>query len=402
MAARVTRGDRRAGHAELARGGDSEVPAAAGDPSRDATNQKGRRTRRPERRLLRDRRPPVPAADPAAGLPATTVWGYGSVNHPGLVQLPRLHDRGAVADRPVRVKWINELIDGDGDFLPHLLPVDPTLHWANPPGGTDGTGQRPTFASTPGPYTGPVPIVTHLHGGEHTPRRATAIPRPGTCPPRSNIPTGFATIGHLLRRLQGQVRRPLGAGWEPGTAVFQYPNDQRAATLWFHDHTLGMTRLNVYAGPAGFYLLRGGAERPAERRAPRARARARRPAGHALLRDPARHPGPLVQRRRLAVLPGQPRVLRRLRRARTSRDSDVSPIWNPEFFGNTMVVNGRTWPFLEVEPRRYRFRLLNGCNSPFLILKIASTRPTPAPRCPSGRSAPRAASCRRRCSSTSC
>ena len=46
----------------------------------------------------------------------------------------------------------------------------------------------------------------------------------------------------------------------------------------------------------------------------------------------------------------------------------MSPIWNPEFFGNCMVVNGSTWPFLDVEPRRYRFRLLNGCNSRFLIL----------------------------------
>ena len=56
-------------------------------------------------------------------------------------------------------------------------------------------------------------------------------------------------------------------------------------------------------------------------------------------------------------------------------DSDVPPIWNPEFFGNTMVVNGRTWPFLEVEPRRYRFRFLNGCNSRFLILKIVTDPP---------------------------
>jgi FtsP/CotA-like multicopper oxidase with cupredoxin domain len=51
--------------------------------------------------------------------------------------------------------------------------------------------------------------------------------------------------------------------------------------------------------------------------------------------------------------------------------SDVAPVWNPEFFGNTMVVNGRTWPFLKVEPRRYRFRVLNGCNSRFLILKFS-------------------------------
>jgi spore coat protein A len=58
--------------------------------------------------------------------------------------------------------------------------------------------------------------------------------------------------------------------------------------------------------------------------------------------------------------------------------SDVSPIWNPEFFANTIVVNGRTWPFLEVAPRRYRFRCLNGCNSRFLILRIV-TDPTTRP-----------------------
>ena len=62
--------------------------------------------------------------------------------------------------------------------------------------------------------------------------------------------------------------------------------------------------------------------------------------------------------------------------------SDVPPIWNPEFFANTMVVNGRTWPSLQVEPRRYRFRLLNGCNSRFLILKMVTnaleTRPASA------------------------
>jgi spore coat protein A len=51
-------------------------------------------------------------------------------------------------------------------------------------------------------------------------------------------------------------------------------------------------------------------------------------------------------------------------------DTDLSPIWNPEFFGNTIVVNGRTWPFLQVEQRRYRLRFLNGCNSRFLVLKF--------------------------------
>ena len=50
----------------------------------------------------------------------------------------------------------------------------------------------------------------------------------------------------------------VGAEWQPGSAVFDYPNNQRAATLWYHDHSLGMTRTNVYTGPAGFYLLRNG------------------------------------------------------------------------------------------------------------------------------------------------
>jgi bilirubin oxidase len=61
--------------------------------------------------------------------------------------------------------------------------------------------------------------------------------------------------------------------------------------------------------------------------------------------------------------------------------SDVPPIWNPEFFGNAIVVNGRTWPYLEVEPRRYRFRVLNGCDSRFLVLKIVGhpLAPRPAP-----------------------
>ena len=55
-------------------------------------------------------------------------------------------------------------------------------------------------------------------------------------------------------------------------------------------------------------------------------------------------------------------------------DTEVPPIWNPEFFGNCMVVNGRTWPFLDVEPRRYRFRVLNGCNARFLVLRVDDPR----------------------------
>lgn len=87
------------------------------------------------------------------GLPQTTVWGYGPARAPrrgtAVHHAPSLTieaDQG----RPVRVKWINRLVDDQGRYLPHLLPVDPTLHWANPgrrpgPDGVAGTDLRPDF-----------------------------------------------------------------------------------------------------------------------------------------------------------------------------------------------------------------------------------------------------------------
>jgi spore coat protein A, manganese oxidase len=190
------------------------------------------------------------------GMPATTVWGYGSAPHRGTFNYPAFTIE-ARADRPVRVTWINELVDRNGRYLPHLLPVGPTLHWANPPGGTAGRDMRPRFASTPGPYTGPVPIVTHLHGS-HSAEESDGFAEAWYLPHASNIPAGYAGVGSFYNEFRAKFQAKWHQAWPPGTAVFQYQNDQRASTLWFHDHTLGMTRLNVYAGPAGFYLLRGG------------------------------------------------------------------------------------------------------------------------------------------------
>jgi bilirubin oxidase len=306
------------------------------------------------------------------GMPATTVWSYGSANHPRSFNYPAFTIE-ATWRTPVRVKWINDLRDSAGKFLPHILPVDPTLHWANPPGGKDGRDGHAHFDTTPGPYTGPVPIVTHLHGGEHTPQESDGYPEAWFLPAASNIPEGFATTGTFYDIFKASS--PLGGDWEPGAVVFEYPNEQRAATLWYHDHTLGMTRLNVYAGPAGFYLLRGGpADRP----------------GGGVLPGPAPalgdRPGTKYYEIPLAI---QDRSFNAdgslfYPDSRTFfdefagpfiPDSDISPIWNPEFFGNTMVVNGRTWPFLEVEQRRYRFRFLNGCNARFLILAFDNGLP---------------------------
>jgi len=317
-----------------------------------------------------------------AGLPATTVWGYGAVaarSRRGLLlhNAPSLTIE-AMYNRPTRVKWINELVDANGDFLPHLLPVDQTLHWANPPGGTDGRDTRPTFEATPGPYTGPVPLVTHAHGAVGVGDESDGYAEAWYLPAAGNMPAGLATEGTWYDFFAGKAAASYGAAWGPGFATFQYPNLGRAGTTWYHDHVLGMTRLNVYAGPAGFYMIRGG------------------PAGDDAVLDsrtglPAALPGPAP--RENDKFPPNKRY-REIAIAIQDRsfnadgslfypdtraffdgieglyipETDISPIWNPEFFGNMIMVNGNTWPFRTVEQRRYRFRVLNGCQSRFLIL----------------------------------
>jgi FtsP/CotA-like multicopper oxidase with cupredoxin domain len=131
-----------------------------------------------------------------------------------------------------------------------------------------------------------------------------------------------------------------------------------------------MTRLNVYAGPAGFYLVRGGSEdlnlgynRP----------------GPNLFEGV--NPSDIITEIPIAVQDRSFNQDGSLFYPDTRAffdgyagpfipDTDIAPIWNPEFFGNTIVVNGQTWPYFEVQQRRYRFRILNGCNSRVLILRF--------------------------------
>ncbi len=309
-------------------------------------------------------------------LPATTVWGYGSERHPGTHNFPSFTIE-AKWNAPVRVKWINGLVDGNGDPLRHLLPVDPTLHWANPPGPIDHHG---IFTSTPGPYTGPVPIVTHVHGA-HTTDDSDGYPEAWYLP-AGNVPPELTPTGTWYQRFADQFAAREGAAWAPGSATFQYPNDQRATTLWYHDHTLGLTRLNVYAGPAGFYVLRGG---------PDDQVLDTRNGRPATLPGPAPAlgdaPGTRYYEIPLAIQDRSFDANGALFYPDTREffdgfagpyapESDIAPIWNPEFFGNTMLVNGRTWPYLDVEPRRYRFRLLNGCQSRFVVLQLTSSAAT--------------------------
>ena len=309
------------------------------------------------------------------GHPKTDVWSYGSADFPGTFNYPA-YTVEATWNKVTQVLWYNELVDpATGAFLPHLLPIDQTLHWANPPGGLAGRDKR---GFDPDPYFGPVPIITHVHGA-HTSEDSDGYPEAWYLPDATNIPAGYARTGTFY----DYYKTKYGHGWKPGLATFKYPNDQPATTLWYHDHTLGMTRANVYAGPAGFWLIRGGpndvdlgftapgvgdspfgeyTEIPIviQDRSFNADGSLFYPDNRAFFEglDPSQLQIPFIPDQACDGLP-----------------SDVSPIWNPEFFGNMMVVNGNTWPYLDVERTQYRFRFLNGCNSRFLILKTDNSMP---------------------------
>jgi spore coat protein A len=321
-----------------------------------------------------------------AGLPATTVWGYGAVSsmsRGGLL----LHNAPSLTieaqyDRPVRIKWINDLKDSAGNYRPHLLPVDQTLHWANPPGGAGGRDSRPTFSATPGLYTGPVPIITHVHGAVGVGDESDGYAEAWYLPAAGNIPSGYATQGTWYDFFKNKAEAKFGVSWGPGFATFQYPNLGRAAQDWYHDHTLGMTRLNVYAGPAGFYLLRGGPQGDDAVKDSRSGATAVLPGPAPNVND--RFPPnksyyeiPIAVQDRSFNADGSlfypdSRAFFDGVTGPYIPHTDISPQWTPEFFGNMIMVNGTTWPFLTVEARRYRLRFLNGCQSRFLILDFSS------------------------------
>jgi FtsP/CotA-like multicopper oxidase with cupredoxin domain len=325
------------------------------------------------------------------GLAATTVWGYGAVkaeSKNGLL----LHNAPSLtieakAGTPVMVKWINDLKDASGKFLPHLLPIDPTLHWANPPRGTNptvnGTGDRdsrPTFTTTPGRYTGPVPMVPHVHGAIGVGDESDGYAESWWLPNAKDIPAGYAKKGTWYNFFANKAAAEFDATWGPGFATFMYPNDQRACTIWYHDHTLGMTGKNVYAGPAGFFIIRGGKDGDSAVKDSRNGEKAELPGpapdkDDKFPSDKKYYEIPIAIQDRSFNTDGS--LFYPDSRAFFDGNtgpyiplSDVSPIHNPEFFGNCIMVNGATWPKLQVEKRRYRLRLLNGCDSRTLVLKF--------------------------------
>jgi len=215
-------------------------------------------------------------------LPATTLWGFNG-QFPG----PIIE---AMKDEPVHVTWLNQLPNT------HLLPVDLSIH---------GLAHLP-FVRT----------VVHLHGIE-------------TKPDSDGHPEAWYTNGF----------QETGPAFSKKT--FTYPNHQRGSLLWYHDHAMGITRLNVYAGLAGMYILRDKQEKALNL-----------PAGEyeipLMIADRSFHADGSL------FYPAQP-------------DNVAANLPNPSilpaFNGDTILVNGKAWPYLEVEPRKYRFRILNGSNT---------------------------------------
>lgn len=218
-----------------------------------------------------------------SSLPLTRVWGYDGI-YPG----PTIEARKGL---PVYVTWKNDLRDTNNRFLPllanHRLAVSTCLH------GPDETGTVPM-------------LVTHLHG-------AKVAPESDGDPDATFAPGQQSTLYH-------------------------YPNNQDAATMWYHDHALGLTRLNVYMGLAGFYLLRDAVEESFNL-----------PSGENEI--------PLVFQDRSFNANGSLKF---------------NPTFQDHFFGDFLVVNGKVNPFLDVKRGKYRFRLLNGSNTRTFTLVLSN------------------------------
>ena len=276
--------------------------------------------------------PTTDALGNPTGFGQTLVWGYGGqvtqvpgTTSPGYFRYSPGATFEANRGVPVQVTWQNKI------STPNMFAVDPTLHWANPnnfpmpmPPVT-----APLFPPGYPEAQSPVPLIPHLHGGEV---QSTSDGHPEAW---------FTATG-----IHGTAYN-TASSTTADSAVFYYPNAQPATTLWYHDHALGITRINVMSGLAGFYLLRDLADTIAP------------------LLPSGQYEIPLVFQDRSFNLDGSfwfPNV---------GLNPTIHPYWMPEFFGNTIMVNGKVWPNLNVQPQQYRFRMLDGSNARFYTLSLS-------------------------------
>jgi spore coat protein A len=282
--------------------------------------------------------------DPRSGRRLRTrVWGYGNktVSWPG--QTFQVVSSGALGADETVVRWANEL-----QGKKHLLPVDTNLHWCFSLHGSssaNGVDYRQYSIAKDG-----VPIITHLHGGH------SMFQYDGN-------PEFFYTP-------DGRVTGPQWDFVDGGfTSTFHYDNNVPAGNLWYHDHALGLTRLNVYAGLAGFYFVRDDQDT----------GMAGNPLGlpafpyelaYAIQDRMFTDRGDLFY----PAYPGDPFYEGFITDEEAELPEDLFPGGGPtalaEFFGDFIVVNGKIWPKEDVEPRHYRMRLLNGCDSRFMVLQL--------------------------------
>jgi spore coat protein A, manganese oxidase len=172
-----------------------------------------------------------------------------------------------------------------------------------------------------------LPIDRHIHGAE------------------SDKPDVRAVIHMHGARVPADADGYPEDWYVPGkSATYYYPNKQDAALLWYHDHTLGINRLNVYAGLLGLCIVRD-------------------PVESTLNLPSGKYEVPLVLFDRFFDKDGQ---------LYYPVSPDPEHPWIPELFGNTILANGKILPYLDVEPRKYRFRVLNGANGRFFHLSLSN------------------------------
>jgi spore coat protein A len=296
-------------------------------------------------------------------LPSTTPFAAGTVYNGTSVFGYRTNSATAMADTyigpvlvpsrgtPTAVKYVNNLGTTAGTNVGvWKYSVDQTLHWANP---------ADADMTTLTPYSGPIPAVAHLHGGE-VPAAIDGGPDAWFLS-QSSINYAMHGQGYYT---YGYNAGTIAANASNNYSTYIYPNKQEAGPLWFHDHLLGGTRINVYAGLAGAYLLTD--------------PNSVLPQGMTatgLDYDPANAGTntsltiPLVLQDRMFDTTGQ------LYFPDLGINPTIHPFWIPEFVGDTIVVNGRSWPYLQVDPKRYRFLMINGSNARFYELSLGKGIP---------------------------
>src|SRR5450756_394789 len=294
----------------------------------------------------------VAAAGHAYPAEGTTFWSYRKAGSTSVIDgLGDTYLGPAFVvqkSNPIKIRWFNNLKDSLGNPIKHPLAVDPSLHWAAVPAG-DNMKPGPFPVNAAGQSTfdytlGTVPLVPHVHGGEQ--------------PPGSDGgPDGWITPDGITGpswNSVGDVQIPIAPGDYVPTgehALNPYWNSQPAASTWYHDHALGLTRLNVYMGLASGYLVTDPQHEPSGL-----------PVGSDSFGNPMDMA--LIIQDRMFDQYGE------LYFPALGLNPTDHPFWIPEFFGDTMLVNGKVWPVLDVDPATYRFRLFNGSNARFYELSL--------------------------------